>query len=206
MDTQKFFRWSRSKKNLLEILKDRGYNQEELEFSRQALENLSIDCSLDEFKKSLEEVHGDDQLVPKIFLHWSEFPKLGTNLRSIFNKMELLGVKRAIIVADESITSHAKKTLRSIRKTGYHIDVYTLNESQINITNHVYVPKHRLCTDEEKKKHTKIYRLKPSQYPEIKRTDPLVRHFGAKKGDLFEITRKSDTQAGLPALYYRIVI
>jgi DNA-directed RNA polymerase subunit H len=71
------------------------------------------------------------------------------------------------------------------------------------VSNHVLVPKHELCTEEEKKQILAKYKAQPFQMPRITAQDPAIRHLGVKVGDLIKITRRSET-AG-EAIFYRIV-
>ncbi|HHI01554.1 DNA-directed RNA polymerase subunit H [Thermococcus aggregans] len=72
------------------------------------------------------------------------------------------------------------------------------------IFDHELVPEHRILSEEEKEELLKRYRVKLSQLPQIKASDPAVQALGAKPGDVIEIKRKSPT-AGV-YYYYRIVV
>ena len=71
------------------------------------------------------------------------------------------------------------------------------------VADHVLVPKHDVCTEEEKKQIFARYGVQPFQMPRITASDPAIRHLGVKIGDLIRITRNSET-AG-EATFYRIV-
>jgi DNA-directed RNA polymerase subunit H len=71
------------------------------------------------------------------------------------------------------------------------------------VSNHALVPKHELCSEEEKKSVLTKYKVQPFQMPRITANDPAIRHLSVKVGDLIKITRKSET-AG-EATFYRIV-
>jgi len=204
-----YHKWVKSKKILLEVLEDRGYNvtsiREDFEEFLEDEDNLPEEDSLMALKEKLEVIVEGEQ--GKILLHWSESPKLGTNVRNVYLKMLNTGVKKAIVVVDDSVTPNSKTTLKGIKKSGYSIDVYTLNEAQYNVTKHKLQPfKFEICTPEEKKMILRKYAVKQNQIPGMKTTDPIVRHFGAKRGDMFKILRKSRTQGDRPALTYRIVV
>lgn len=71
------------------------------------------------------------------------------------------------------------------------------------VSDHVLVPKHELCSEEEKKRIFERYKVQAFQLPRITANDPAIRHLGCKVGDLIKITRNSET-AG-EATFYRIV-
>lgn len=205
-----YFKLLRSKRVLLEILQDRGYPSDVLQHELEQLEELKEQLNDEEpnipqLKKKLEVIIDRDP--GKILLYWSDNYKLGTNLRIIYSKLIEEGIKRSIIVVDGSVTSYAKTTVKSIKKAGYMIDIYSLDEAQFNVVKHRLNPvKCRLLSPEEKRTLLKTYKVKSSQLPGIETVDPITRHFGARKGDVFEIERKSHTQNGEPEIVYRIVV
>ncbi len=69
---------------------------------------------------------------------------------------------------------------------------------------HDLVPKHRILSEEEKKKIMEKYNLKLHEFPKILKNDAAIREMEPKVGDLVEITRKSAT-AG-ETKYYRVVV
>lgn len=76
-------------------------------------------------------------------------------------------------------------------------------EPQFVVADHVLVPKHELCSEEEKKRVLSHYKVQPNQLPRISAKDPAIRHLACKVGDLIKITRSSET-AGV-AIFYRMV-
>jgi len=76
-------------------------------------------------------------------------------------------------------------------------------KSSFVVSNHVLVPLHELCSEEEKKTILTRYKAQPFQMPRITANDAAIRHLGVKVGDLIKITRVSET-AG-EAIFYRIV-
>ncbi|MEM0056973.1 MAG: DNA-directed RNA polymerase subunit H [Candidatus Geothermarchaeota archaeon] len=73
------------------------------------------------------------------------------------------------------------------------------------ILSHLYVPKHEILSEEEKKEIIEKYAGgDPYKLPYILASDPVVKAIGAKPGDVIKITRKSPT-AGV-SIYYRYVV
>ncbi|MEM1995205.1 MAG: DNA-directed RNA polymerase subunit H [Nitrososphaerales archaeon] len=72
------------------------------------------------------------------------------------------------------------------------------------VSDHIYVPKHEILSEEEAKELLQKVHAKPEQLPYIHISDPVVREIGAKPGQILKITRKSET-AG-ESVYYRYVV
>ena len=195
----------KSRKTMLEVLRDRKYPVDEDDF---------ID-----HKEFVEQNEGRDEVTirkemtlqyektpsDKIMVIWPNENKLGTNIREIALELDNLEVTRAIIVINDSVTNWGKGFIRRLRVEKTYIDIYTLDESQFNIMGHVLVPKHQVCTPSEKKKILSAYSVKPDKIPQIKMSDPVIRHLGANRGNLIKITRESETQQGWECITYRIV-
>ena len=73
-----------------------------------------------------------------------------------------------------------------------------------DVSAHVIVPKHELCSAKERETVLKQYGASPLQMPRILITDPGIQHLGAEEGDLIKITRESPT-AG-ETIFFRIVV
>ena len=77
-------------------------------------------------------------------------------------------------------------------------------KKKLNPSGHVLVPEHILLSEEEAKSVLEKYRIKPSQLPFIKSSDPAARAIKAKPGDMIKVMRDSPT-AG-KSVAYRYVI
>jgi len=77
-------------------------------------------------------------------------------------------------------------------------------KKEFDVFTHELVPEHRILSEEEREALLKKYRIKISQLPQIRVSDPAVVALGAKPGDVLEIKRKSPT-AGY-YYYYRLVV
>ncbi len=78
------------------------------------------------------------------------------------------------------------------------------NTTNMDILQHVLVPKHEVVSEKEKKDILKKFNVKEEQLPKILLDDPVVKKIKAKPGDVIKITRESPT-AG-KTFYYRIVV
>jgi len=195
----------RSRTTLFQILQDRGYTIKNDFPEFKDFETWAKEFDNENLKKQMRFFHEQDS--KKIIVDWPKEPKLGTNIRDIYTEMENIGVTNCILIISDSITPYTKNILKNLKQQNkIQIDVFTLKETQINITKHELVPKHEILSIPQKKTLLQEYNILPSQLPQIKLTDPVVRYFGAKKGQVMKITRKSETLEDMESISYRIVV
>lgn len=77
-------------------------------------------------------------------------------------------------------------------------------KKKFDISKHILVPKHTKISDKEKKELYEKYKISFNALPKILRTDPAVKEFNVKVGDVIKITRKSPT-AG-ETIFYRGIV
>lgn len=97
-----------------------------------------------------------------------------------------------IIIISGNLTSQAKQKLTDINLE-LQVECFNLSELMVNITEHTYVPKHILLSDEEKALLLKRYKIKENQLPKILSTDPVARYLGLRRGNVVKIIRDSET-------------
>jgi len=107
---------------------------------------------------------------------------------SIMNKEDY---NRCIIVYRDSATSSAKKSLENM-----DIELFSIKELQIDITEHRLVPKHERVSKEEKEYLDKNFK---GRLPTLLHTDPISRYYFFQRGEYIRITRKDGT------IMYRVV-
>ena len=69
---------------------------------------------------------------------------------------------------------------------------------------HIFVPKHSLLTEEEEKVLLSTYNISKKQLPCILVTDPAIKKLNPKIDDIIKIVRKSPTASH--SIYYRVVV
>lgn len=123
-------------------------------------------------------------------------------IRQYVEEMKKNLAERSIIVVKEEITAFAKQIF--VEEKHLSIEYFKENELYIDKTKHVLVPKHELLDEEEKTELLKIYNIKELNLPKILSSDPISKYYGAKRGQVFKITRNSESCG--ETVYYRVVI
>lgn len=100
---------------------------------------------------------------------------------------------KCIIVYQDSVTSSAKKSLEIME---YNIELFSLGELQLNITEHRLVPLHERASKEEKEY---LEKTSKGRLPFILLTDPVCRYYYFQRGEYIRITRADKS------VIYRVV-
>ena len=105
------------------------------------------------------------------------------------------GVSRGIIVSKAKPAAGVQKKVASANapQNGSFYEVFQERELMVDITEHELVPEHRIMREEEKQALLKRYKLKESQLPRLRSTDPIARYFGLARGQVVKIIRPSET-------------
>jgi len=160
----------------------------------------------EEYKKCDEFylTHKTGDVSDKIYVY---FPQTSTKvgvlaIRQYIKEMQQNNVNNAIIVVKEEVTSFAKAVFQEAKPL--ILEHFRENELLIDKLSHVLVPKHELLSEDEKRELYKTYKIKDINLPKILSNDPITRYFGGKKGQIFKITRPSESSGEY--IYYRIII
>ena len=214
-----------SRKCLLEMLEDRGYNVDHLK-----------NYTSNEIKTMLQEHYvGKFNMIADIgpldiFLE----KKVNSNIEKIYVKYRLdskfkgtANVKEQINeIYEKHITT--KDTLvmininRLLMKVGvkdktdedfvndlyttrnYFIQLFGLENFLINISHHHFVPKHRILSPQENQELFTKYNCTIKNLPTIKRDDPQAKYIGLRLKQICEITRGNVT-SGI-TMPYRVCV
>jgi DNA-directed RNA polymerase I, II, and III subunit RPABC1 len=143
------------------------------------------------------------KLVPNVqifvFFHESDrgTDRISRNtISKYYERMKKEGVSRSILVVTQKLSSQAVKSLELIAKGtdgAISIEVFQESELLVNVTQHVFVPKHRVLTQDEKYQLLERYKVVTRQLPCILKTDPVARYLGLESGDIVKILRPSET-------------
>ena len=187
-------RLHRARGTVYEMLKDRGYTLK------------TQPCSLIEFQRRLA-LQPKDQLLKSLMIRgyggrrpvlafFCPLAKIGIGIvRDLVAVCEELKVAHAIVIYEGSITPFAMQNLQEISKqpdSGLsRVETFTFNDLQINPTHHVLVPKHRLLSSKATTAKLAERNLTLTDLPRMLPTDAIARYYGAHRGSLFCIDRKS---------------
>lgn len=105
------------------------------------------------------------------------------------------------ILIVNSITSTAHDTIRNDYS---YSEVFLEKDLMIDKVQHISVPQHDLLSDDNSKKVLEEYLVKKREMPKIFVSDPISKYYNARIGQIFKITRPSETSALAP--YHRLVI
>lgn len=89
--------------------------------------------------------------------------------------------------APESVTELLRQHLSN--KENPLVQLFYISHLNFDISKHRKVPKHRLLTEDEKTKLTKMYNITDfKQLPKLDSQDAMARWIGARPGDVVEVT------------------
>ncbi|EFC50218.1 predicted protein [Naegleria gruberi] len=132
-------------------------------------------------------------------------------IKDYHSKMKDNNVKRAILVlrpADsfqqKDLSSQAKRAIEALQAIGYILETFKETELLVNITEHVLVPQHVPLNKAQHEELLQRYKLKETQLPRMKVTDPIARYYGLQRGAIVKIIRSSET-AGRYVTYRYVV-
>ncbi|KAL9657250.1 hypothetical protein ABK040_011472 [Willaertia magna] len=222
------YRLWRIRRTVLQMLEDRGYmvmpeekNMDIAEFEQKfssAVQNVGQKgqptrgyANISREKLSIVTSMTDDP-SEMIFVFFPSSKAIGMKqIKDYHTKMKENNVKRAILVlrppdslSQKDLSSQAKRAIEALQAIGYILETFKENELLVNITEHVLVPKHEPLTASQKEDLLTKYKLKETQLPRIKISDPIARYYGLQRGQVVKIIRASETAGRY--VTYRYVI
>ncbi len=214
----------KSYNTVLEILHDRKYviepnaklNYEQF-LDKKVQDNLS---NISDIRKAMEMTYDlkINNVKDPIICFWTETANLD-DVKYVKKIMDDRKIRKSILVVNKTSHSSFKNVKSDLLK---NISLFTIENTQFNISKHRLVPKHIICSKNEKNEVVKHYTTKLKNLPFIKSSDQMVNYLGAKKGDLIKIIRISETynfemlrfpnkeidedKKIYPSIYYRLVV
>ena len=194
----------KSRKNLLELLKRRGFDIKGYDhYSYNELRIMSANKQLDMLltnPKTEKKIYVKYHLITKI-----RPPYVYDYVEDLFNIEEVLTpTDDLIIIIKDKVNDTAIKLMRNLYiKDKVFCTIMTLKQLQFNILDHTLVPPHRILSEAEVDAIKEKYNItQDSQFPEISRFDPVAKAIGMRPGEVCEIIRGSKT--AIMTKYYRL--
>ncbi len=176
-------------KTLNQMMLDRGYDIEIIKNYEEWFQEVKNKAEMSGlFAKKI-----NDNDVKRIYYHYIPSEKINADsIKNFIQRIKDTKSESGIIIISGKISPQANIKIQDAN-TELPIDIFTVNDLVVNITEHELVPKHELLPQEEKKKLLDRYKIKENQLPKILTTDPVAKYLGLKKGDVVKITRVSET-------------
>lgn len=200
----------KSRGTVVEMMHYQGYDVSEYENS--TLTETNAKHSANQLDMLFENAIDSEKTIHKTYVNYH----LDKSLRpgyiqdivdDLFHVEEVLQKSDTLMIVTREDTS--ENVLNSVRhlleKDGIFLIVVNIKRLQFNILNHNIVPKHRALTDSEVKAVMEKHNLlKPNEFPDINRFDPVAIAIGLRPGKVCEIIRPSKTS--IEGMYYRICV
>ena len=199
----------KSRKYLLEILEEQGYNVKDYKNSsihevHSMIQNKQLDLLIDRSdppKKLYIKYHLVKTLRPN---NINEYIEDLFNLENILTKDDDL----IIIIKDEPNETLTKFITDIWEQDQIFVRIINIRRLQFNILNHELVPKHTILSNKELEEFKKNFNIKEEfinkQLPDISRFSPVSLVIGIRPGEICKIERYSKT--AIDSLFYRICI
>lgn len=129
-------------------------------------------------------------ITPKI--RSSNIVSLAESLLENFDEGDtIILVIRDKLTADEALEISLKQIYD---KTKIFVQYFWINQLTFNITEHDLVPEHEIMSEEEQNELVANLNIKTiDSLPTIKLKDPVSKFYGIKEGQVFKITRQSES-------------
>ncbi|KAM6547995.1 hypothetical protein CsatB_019671 [Cannabis sativa] len=180
-------RYYRSRKTVMEMLKDRGYSVPASDLNLtlndfRAIHGQSPDP--ERLRFSVTHIKNPSKRILVIFCGPGAV-KVNT-VRSIaaqiVNRDTLKGL---ILIIQNPITSQAQKALDCL---SFKVEIFQITDLLVNVTKHVLKPRYQFLTNKEKQNLLKKYSIEEKQLPRMLKEDAIAEYYGLQKGQVVKIS------------------
>jgi len=193
-----------SRKNLLEILNERGFNIEK--YSEFGITEIGILIENNQLDMLLENEATKKKVYVKYYIAKVIKPQnIYDIVEDLFHLESVLEKKDdlMVIVKDEPNDTMLENIKDIWVAENIYVSLINIKRLQFNILKHVLVPKHTILTQTEKELFMKNYNIfDKSQIPDISYFSPVSIVMGIRPDDVVKIERASRTS--IQSNYYRI--
>jgi len=195
-----------SRKNLLEILNERGFNIEK--YSDFGITEIGILIENNQLDMLLENEATKKKIYVKYYVSKVIKPQnIYDIVEDLFHLESILEKKDdlMVIIKDEPNETMLENIKDIWVSENIYVSLVNIKRLQFNILKHVLVPQHIIIDDKEVEEVMKKYNIKNKmEFPDISRFDPVARVIGLRPGDVCRIIRPSKT--AITTEYYRVCI
>ena len=214
----------KSRKHLLEMLQDRGFNTKKVNsisdneliklFDKHKMDKMEGSSSLGPLDMTLSTPEGLKVVVKyRLDEKFKKSDKLHEQINEIFKKNKLnpdtdclimLNIKRIYLKPgekDNTVQNFVNKCLAEKK----FVQFFGLENLMFNISKHEFVPKHIIMKSNEVREMLNFYNCKVEHIPVIKREDPMAKYIGLRPGQIVKIKSYNAT-TGFSESYRRCVI
>jgi DNA-directed RNA polymerase subunit H len=189
---------------LLDILERRGFVTEDYKYF--GISEIQMMFNNKQLDMLLENQKNKKKIYVKYHMSTLNQTKIYEYIDDIYHLEEMLKPtdELLIILKDQNINSTLEEIMNFVYiKDKIFVNVRKIKNYLFNHLDHIYVPPHRIMTEQEKKIHYEKYKITDdNQLPEISRFDATASIIGLRPGELCEITRPSTTS--ILSKYYRL--
>ena len=193
-----------SRKNLLEILHERGFNIDK--YSDFGITEIGILIESNQLDMLLENEATKKKIYVKYYISKVIKPQnIYDIVEDLFHLESILEKKDDLmVIIKEEPNDTMLENIKDIWVSeNIYISLINIKRLQFNILKHVLVPKHTILSNTEKELFMKKYNIfDKSQIPDISYFSPVSIVMGIRPDDVVKIERSSRTS--INANYYRI--
>jgi len=201
-----------SRLTLIALMKTQGYFVDDHEgASINEVNTMKTNNQLDMLFEKVEankKTDRKDKVYIKYYLAKALRPdNLQQMIDQLFTTEEVLTQSDTLyVVIKGKVNDTLKAELQDIwAKNKIHIVILPIDRLMFNILEHIYVPKHRIMSEDEVIAIKRKYNImSDEQFPELSRFDPVAQAIGIRPGQVCEIIRASKTSVSAP--YYRMCV
>ena len=194
----------KSRKNLLEILEERGFNT--TNYSNFSINEVGILVESDQLDMLLENDITNKKIYVKYYISKVIKPQnIYDIVEDIFHLENILSKSDDLMIVikdepNETLTQNIKEIWMA---ENIYISLVNIKRLQFNILKHKLVPKHTILSKQEEEIMKKKYNiLDNSQIPDISYFSPVSIVLGIRHDDIVKIERTSRT--AISADFYRV--
>ena len=195
----------KSRNIIIEMMEERGYNMND--FKNYSINEIELMYS--NHSKSNKDISPLDIKVNNVYIKYILTPKIRiSNIINLLNSIKdsfdegdtIILILNDKISSENSIEEYFSTLYKNDKLFVQYFDIDSIT---FNVSKHELVPKHTILSEDEQESLIKSLYIKDiKKLPKIKKTDPISKYHGIKKGQVFKIERPSET-SGLYN-YYRL--